>query len=265
MEGVNNFFYGSNLVRVALVDGEPRFLAADLARVLGYRDANTAIRKVHLDEKGTHIVRTPGGDQEMAVVTEPGLYSLVMGSRRPEAQAFKRWVTHEVLPAIRKTGRYETAPAPAFEIPKTLAGALALAAKIETEREALAFQVASQDEEIAYLEPRAAFADRVAGAEGCHTIAAAAKILGTGQNRLFSWLRMQGYLIHGTCTPYQQHLDAGLFRVVERVFTDSDGQDHIKAKTLVTGKGMLAIQRRMDADLLRPLIPHTFPFQGARA
>ena len=265
MEGLNNFFYDSHLVRVALVDGEPRFLAADLARVLGYRDANTAIRKVHLDEKGTHIVRTPGGDQEMAVVTEPGLYSLVMGSRRPEAQAFKRWVTHEVLPSIRKTGSYQADPAPAFEVPKTLAGALAMAAKIEAEREALACTVAAQADDIAYLEPRAAFADRVAGAEGTHTIAAAAKILGTGQNRLFSWLRMQGYIIHGTCTPYQQHLDAGLFRVVERVFTDQDGQDHIKAKTLVTGKGMLAIQRRMDADLLRPLIPRTTAFQGARA
>jgi anti-repressor protein len=268
MHEVNNYFFNAHLVRVALVDGEPRFLAADLARVLGYRDANTAIRKLHPDEKGTHTVRTPGGDQEMAVVTEPGLYSLVMGSRRPEAQAFKRWVTHEVLPSIRKTGSYQAAPTPAFDIPKTFAGALALAAKLEEERAALACAVQAQAEDIAILEPKAAFADRVAVAQGAHTISAAAKILGTGQNRLFAWLRMQGFLIEGTCTPYQQHVDAGLFKVVERVFTDSDGHDHVKAKTLVTGKGMIALQRRMDADVIRPLVrpQHTgISYLGAQA
>lgn len=265
MHEVNNYFFNTHLVRVALVDGEPRFLAADLARVLGYRDASKATRYLMADEKGALNWGTPGGTQEMAVVTEAGLYSLIIRSRRPEAQAFKRWVTHEVLPTIRKTGGYQMAPAPAFEVPKTLAGALALAAKIEAERETLACTVAAQADDIAYLEPRAAFADRVAVAEGCHTIAAAAKVFGTGQNRLFVWLRMQGYLIHGTCMPYQQHLDAGLFRVVERVFTDSDGQDHLKAKTLVTGKGMLAIQRRMDADLLRPLIPRPTAVLEARA
>lgn len=254
MESLNNFFYGSHLVRVAMVEGEPWWYAADVCRVLEISNSRDALSRLDEDEKGVASTDTPGGPQEMRIVNEPGLYALILGSRKPSAKAFKRWITHEVLPAIRKTGGYQATPAPEFQIPKTLSGALALAAKLEEEREALACKVAEQDEEIAFLEPKALFADRVAGADGSHTIAAAAKILGTGQNRLFAWLRMQGYLIQGTCTPYQQHVDAGLFRVVERVFTDRDGRDHLKAKTLITGKGMLAIQRRMDADVMRPLV-----------
>jgi anti-repressor protein len=268
MHEVNNYFFNAHLVRVALVDGEPWWYASDVCRVLEIANNRDALSRLDEDEKGVALTDTPGGRQEMSTVNEAGLYALILGSRKPSAKAFKRWVTHEVLPSIRKTGGYQAAPAPAFDIPKTFAGALALAAKLEEERAALACAVQAQAEDIAILEPKAAFADRVAVAEGAHTISAAAKILGTGQNRLFAWLRMQGFLIEGTCTPYQQHVDAGLFKVVERVFTDSDGHDHVKAKTLVTGKGMIALQRRMDADVIRPLVrpQHTgISYLGAQA
>lgn len=93
-------------VRWVLVDGEPWFIAADVAVILGYRMASDATRRLDEDEKGTHSVRTPGGEQDVIVVNEPGLYSLVLGSKLPDAKRFKRWVTHDVLPSIRKTGGF---------------------------------------------------------------------------------------------------------------------------------------------------------------
>lgn len=102
-------FDESHAVRVVIVDGAPWFVAADVAAALEYRDAFNMIRVLDDDEKGTQIVSTPGGDQQMQIINESGLYSAVLRSRKPEAKKFKRWVTHEVLPSIRKTGRYEAA------------------------------------------------------------------------------------------------------------------------------------------------------------
>jgi anti-repressor protein len=233
-------------VRMALLDGEPWWYAADVCAALDLGNPRQAVSRLDADEKCT-VISNDGGPARN-VVNEPGLYALALGSRKPEAKTFKRWITHEVLPAIRKTGGYQ-----AFDVPKTFHGALALAAKLEQEREALACTVARQADDLAVLGPKAAFADRVASAKGDHTIAAAAKILSTdkmpfGQNRLFVWLRIHGYLIAGTCTPYQRWVDAGLFTVRERVFKDGFGRDHIKPKTHITGKGMLAIQKAMEAE-----------------
>ena len=98
-------------VRAILIDGEPWFVAADVAEAIAYRDAHNMVRILDDDEKGTHIVSTPSGSQEMLVINESGLYSAILRSRKPEAKAFKKWVTAEVLPAIRKYGMYLHAPA----------------------------------------------------------------------------------------------------------------------------------------------------------
>lgn len=128
---------------------------------------------------------------------------------------------------------------------------------------ALACKVSEQADDISVLEPKAAFADRVGHAHGAHTIAAAAKILGTGQNRLFVWLRVHEFLIQGTCTPFQKHIEAGLFEVKERIVQDRDGKDHIKPKTHITGKGMLAIERIMAAESRPPLLkPQHLPAEA---
>lgn len=100
-------------------DGEAEFVASDVAAILGYRDAANLTRNLDEDEKGTQIVSTPGGDQELSVITESGLYHAIFVSRKPEAQAFRRWVTSEVLPSIRRTGRYEL-PAEGVTIPALL-------------------------------------------------------------------------------------------------------------------------------------------------
>lgn len=94
-------------VRVVSIAGEPWFVASDIAKSLGYRSANDMTRNLHEDERGTHIMRTPSGDQEMNIISESGMYAAIFKSRRPEAERFRKWVTAEVLPSIRKTGRFE--------------------------------------------------------------------------------------------------------------------------------------------------------------
>ena len=97
-------------IRTLSVDGEPWFVAADVCRALEIGDTQSALRRLDDDEKGKDSIRTPGGNQELLIVSESGLYSLVLGSRKPEAKLFKRWITHEVIPAIRKTGVYAANP-----------------------------------------------------------------------------------------------------------------------------------------------------------
>lgn len=110
-------FEGRPVRVVTDVQGEPWFVAADVAQSLDYRMASDMTRSLDDDEKGTQTVRTPSGDQEMLVINESGLYSAILKSRKPEAKRFKRWVTREVLPAIRKTGRYALSGTPALPAP----------------------------------------------------------------------------------------------------------------------------------------------------
>ncbi len=128
------FEYEGNGVRVAGTPDEPLFVAADVCRVLGISQTATAMQRIDDDERGVALINTPGGVQEMACVNESGLYSLILGSRKPEAKAFKRWVTHEVLPSIRKTGRYSVNMSPAEHL---LAQAQAL---VEQERRQAALE-----------------------------------------------------------------------------------------------------------------------------
>lgn len=110
MTEIEQFQFGDQKVRVIDRDGEPWWVARDVCDVLEISRTNDALSGLDDDEKGADTIRTPGGDQSMAVINESGLYSLIMRSRKPEAKAFRRWVTHEVLPAIRRTGRYESVP-----------------------------------------------------------------------------------------------------------------------------------------------------------
>lgn len=115
-----------------MIDDEPWFAAPDVARALDYRTANDMTRILDEDEKGTQIVRTPGGDQEVSVISESGLYSAILRSRKPEAKKFRKWVTAEVLPAIRKTGRYEAPAAAPAEVAPQQVQALAIALEART-------------------------------------------------------------------------------------------------------------------------------------
>lgn len=105
-------------VRTVTIDDEPWFVAADVCRALEIGNSRMATERLDDDEKGVSLIDTPGGQQELTVINEPGLYSLVLGSRKPEAKAFKRWITHEVIPALRKTGSYSLKPMSQLEIAK---------------------------------------------------------------------------------------------------------------------------------------------------
>ena len=224
----------------ALLDGngEPCFVTKD---VLGILELDrTALRKLDDDEKGVDLIHTPGGNQEVSIVTEPGFYKLVMRSRKPEAKAFQRWVTHEVLPALRRDGGYMVARDETPE--QTMARAVLLAQQtIDRQKSRIAGLEAENEE----MRPKALFADAVAASDGTCLIGEFAKMLRqngveVGQNRLFAMLREDGYLGKGgqnRNVPTQRSMELGLFRIKETAITHSDGRVTINRTPKLTGKG----------------------------
>lgn len=181
------FTYADAELRAVLRDDEPWFVAGDVARMLGYRDAHNMARRLDADEKGTHLLSTPGGHQVVSIISETGLYTAILGSQVEGAQRIKRWITREVLPAIRRTGRYSTAPA--LTGPELLAHAV-----IEAQA-----MLAVKDERIAELEPKAEVADKLLDAAGDLAVKDAAQALTragvkTGGGRLFSELERRGWI-----------------------------------------------------------------------
>lgn len=235
-------------VRTTIIDGEPWFVATDVCKALGIDRTQT--RRLDDDEKGVCSIQTPGGKQELTIVNEPGLYTLVLGSRKPEAKAFKRWVTHEVIPDIRKHGAYMT--------PETIEKVLTdpdtiikLATQLKDEREARIML----EQENKILLPKAEFADAISATEDSILIKHMASLLSqngfkTGQNRLFKLLRDDGYLCSTRDdrwnTPTQTAIDKGLFTVEEHnicIF----GQPQLKVTTRVTPKGQKFFLRKYTA------------------
>lgn len=235
MTEISTFNFNQTPVRTILVDGEPGFIANDLCAVLDIRNPRDTVANLDDDEKGVVTTDTLGGAQQTAYVTEAGMYSLVLRSRKPEAKAFKRWVTHEVLPAIRKTGAYSVSPA----LPRTYADALRELASTVEAREALVAKVAADA-------PKVLFADSVATSNTTILIGDLAKILRgngvmIGANRLFAQLREDGYLIRRQGTdwnmPTQRSMELDLFKVKETAVTHSDGHVTVSKTPKVTGKG----------------------------
>lgn len=224
-------------------DGEPMFIAGDVAKILGYGDATHMTRRLEDDEKGLRSVETPGGTQMANVITEPGLYSAILGSRVPEAKAFKRWVTHEVLPALRRDGGYMVARDETPE--QTMARAVLLAQQT----------IDCQKNRISELEPKALFADAVAASDGTCLVGELAKMLrqngvDVGQNRLFAMLREDDYLGNvgqNRNVPTQKAMNLGLFRIKETAVTHSDGHVTINRTPKVTGKGQIYFVKRYGA------------------
>lgn len=191
-------------IRTVVIDGEPWFVAAEIALALGYRDAYNATRWLHEIEKGTHQMSTPGGLQNVTIVSEAGLYRLVMRSNQDNAIRFQMWIAHEVLPTLLKTGSYSIEPAaPQHVMPQSFSEALELAA-----RQARALE--EKDAALAIAEPKADAWDVLASAQGDYSVREAAFILdrdpniSTGQNRLFATLR-EFQMVDRRGTPYQTH------------------------------------------------------------
>ena len=235
----------------ALVDsqGAPAFVAKDVCLALGIGKYRDAVSTIDDDERGSVLVDTPGGRQQMTTVTEPGFYKLVMRSRKPEAKAFQRWVTHEVLPALRRDGGYMVARDETPE--QTMARAVLLAqATIDRQRD-----------RIAELEPKALFADAVAASDGTCLVGELAKMMRqngveVGQRRLFARLREDGYLGKSgsnTNVPTQRAMEMGLFRIKETAVTHSDGHVTLSRTPKVTGKGQRYFIKRYCGGLQQGL------------
>ena len=232
------FYFEQNEVRTILVNDEPYFVGKDVAEVLGYRNTQKAILN-HVDEEDKGITKwdTLGGKQNMTIINESGLYSLILKSKLPSARKFKRWVTSEVLPSIRKNGAYLT-DQKAYEIthnPNSLADLLLQAGE----------QLKQKDLVIQEMQPKALFSDAVRGSVNSCLIKELATILkqngiNIGQNRLFIWLRENGYLCRDgrrKNQPTQRSMDLGIMDVREHVRTNSQGELVTKFTPLVTGKG----------------------------
>lgn len=247
---IQPFEFEGNKVR-ALADGdEVMFVASDIAKILGYRDAANLTRNLDGDERGTHEVSTPSGTQNMTVLTESGLYRAILNRetayvKNEEAQAFvkrfQRWVTHEVLPQIRKTGGYiPTSESDSDE--DIMARAVLVAQKTIKQKNQ---QIAEQQTRIVELEPKARFADAVAASDGTCRVGELAKMLrqngmDIGQNRLFRLLQADGYLGKSGSNrnvPTQRAMDLGLFRIKETTVTHADGHTTVSRTPKVTGKG----------------------------
>src|SRR5690606_37056960 len=186
------FRYDDNPIRTVLVDGEPWFVAADVCAVLGIANVGNALARLDDDEKDSiRLADGTPGNPNKAIVNEPGLYSLILRSDKPEAKAFKRWVTHEVLPAIRKTGRYEVQPA--YRLPQSYSEALRELGDEGDRNEQL-------EAELEQAAPMVHAGDVLASGDGDYAVGDAAKTLPrdpsiqVGERRLFTVLGEQGWI-----------------------------------------------------------------------
>ena len=224
-------------------NGEPMFVAKDVCAVLELKNPRSTLALLDEDEKGVHIVDTPGGEQQMTIVTEPGFYKLVLSSRKPEAKAFKRWVTHEVLPALRREGAYEVPREEPLDV--VIARGMVAANKkiqlLEDRNDALR----KQAEE---LRPKAAFFDRCMESDALISVRDAAKMLKSfdrdmGEKRLRDLLRERGYVEKRTLRATAEAIRWGY--MVERTFTvrGKDG-DRLEHYGVLTPKGVAMCMRR---------------------
>ena len=214
-------------VRTVMKDGEPWFVASDVCESLELSNPTVSINRLDGDERAKFNLGRQG---EANIVNEYGLYNLILGSRKPEAKKFKRWITHEVLPSIRKTGSYRVST-----LEQQMAQGLLAAQKLLEEK----------DREIEVMQPKADFYDAVADSESLFSMAQVAKVLdmGIGRNKLFKKLRDWGVL-DSRNNPYQRYVDAGYFKLVETHYMVNENSV-VSETTYVKQKGVDFIRKKL--------------------
>lgn len=221
-------------IRTITKDNEPWFVASDICRSLDLSNPTMAMQRIDDDEKAKFNLGLSGG--ETNCVNEYGLYSLVLASRKREAKDFKRWITHEVLPSIRKNGGY-IAGQETLSDDELMAKALLVAQN----------KIAERDKQIERMKPKEIFADAVATSHTSILVGDLAKLIcqngyQIGQKRLFVWLRDKGYLIKSGSSynmPTQRYIEQGLFEIKESNLVNPDGSVRITRTPKVTGKGQV--------------------------
>lgn len=207
MMPITPFNFGENSIRVVSDEnGEPLFVGKDVCAALGYADATTAIRAHCKGVQKQHPLQTAGGVQEMRVLAEPDVLRLIVSCSLPAAQAFERLVFEEILPAIRKTGKYAMSAAPA--LPQSFAAALRLAADQQD-------VIAQQSEQLVAAAPKVEFVDKYVEAAGLNGFRETAKLIEANEAEFRRFLLEEGvmYYLHKKLTPYAPHLDADRFAI----------------------------------------------------
>ncbi|KFI51731.1 phage antirepressor KilAC domain-containing protein [Bifidobacterium biavatii] len=228
-------FNGNQLRTLTDEHGEPWFVAKDACDILGISNNRDAIRQLDDDEKSSVAISDgTSGNPNKTIVSEPGLYKLIMRSRKPEAKAFQRWVTHEVLPSIRRHGGYMNGQ-----------DKMSPEEMLQASMQWLQSRIDQQQKQLEAQAPKVLFADAVATSKRSILIGEMAKILkqngyDTGQTRFFKTLREDGYLMKRNGSPNmptQKSMNLGLFEVKETAIQHSDGHTTVNFTTKVTPKG----------------------------
>ena len=248
-------------VRMVMIEDNPYFVGKDVAEILGYKNPNEAIQD-HVDNEDKFLRSSMGsemlklfssvkdiqnkfGRQDNWFINESGVYALVFSSKLPKAKEFKRWVTSEVLPAIRKHGAYMTEQTveKALTSPDFL---IQLATNLKKEQEARMKAEAT----LAEQKPKVLFADTVSGSKTSILVGQLARLVkqkgfDIGQNRLFKWLRDKGYLMKNKNEPTQRSMDLKVMEVKERTVNNPDGSTRITRTPMITGKGQIYFVDRL--------------------
>lgn len=259
MNELTIYDYEGAEIRTLLKDGEPRFVAKDVCGVLGVVNSNDAVKALDDDEKGVEKIYTLGGPQEMTVITESGLYTLIMRSNKPEAKKFRKWVTQEVLPTIRKHGAYMT-PETIKEMLAKPESAITLLKTLEQEHKARV----ALEEKVKLDAPKVQYADSVAGSKNSRLVREVAKLakqmgLSYGGTRLWNKLREWGYIEKNSTEPTQAAMELGYFEIKEMTIGTAS-HCMTKRTTKVTGKGQVHILTRLckEHGIQPPQLPLNF-------
>lgn len=246
MTNLDLFKYEDHDVRAVVIDGEPWFVATDVCDVLEVRNSRDALGRLDNDERGVATTDTLGGPQQVSVISESGLYSLTMTSRKPEARAFRRWITHDVLPAIRATGSYGSPVGMSFE---------EMTAHVIGE---LTQRIDAAQAKARELESPARAWNALSSAEGDFTISDTAKILGRdgkcpGPRQMFGWLEGNGWIFRrgGRWQAMQTAVNGGFLveRITSGYFDQVTGErKQGKPEVRVTAKGLERLRELLATE-----------------
>ena len=256
MNEIMTWNFENNTVRTMVKDGEVFFVGKDVATILGYANPRKAIRD-HVEEddkRGNESFPHSKMAQNAVIINESGLYSLVLASKMPKAKKFKKWVTSEVLPSIRKHGLYATE-----ELLNNPDVMIAVLTELKTEREKTAnlqTTIAVQNQQLAELQPKATYYDKVLKCPDLVTVNTIAKDYGWSAIKLNGYLHEHGiqYKQGDIWHLYQKYAEKGYAATRTHIYTGSDGEQHSREHTYWTQQGRLFIYDLLKSNDILPLM-----------
>lgn len=262
MNKITIFNYEGNTVRTVMKDGNPWWVLKDVCSVLDIGNSRDVMARLDSDEKGVDIIDTPGGKQEVSIINESGLYSVILVSRKPEAKKFKRWVTHEVLPSIRRHGLYATDELLAN--PDFLIQALQELKAERAKNAELTTTISIQEQQIAEMKPKASYYDVVLNCKDAVSITTIAKDYGKSGRWFNEYLHDLGVQFRQgkIWLLYQKYAQHGYTTTKTHTYPGKDGTIHSKVHTYWTQKGRLFIYELLKDHGILPLIEQESEFEG---